>query len=751
MRTKLLAISSLVLFIFLSTALPAQVDMVGSGHALRFDGIDDYIELGDRYDDLDYPFTIMAWVYYDPTAFMPGPVFVSQDDDATYNGFWFFATASAFFLETGDGQGQDNPAYRRGKIVYKTMPGHWVHLCIVVNGYDDIQIYMNGQNVGGDIMGESSLPMFSASPTGTARIGRHLSNGVTYMFKGMLDEIKMYDIALTEHEIRSQMCKRIVGNEYGLIGYWNFDEVSGNVLKDSSPNHFDGVLVGNPEHVYSGAPVGDKSIFLYGNSWTGVTLNYPTSTGTISVNDIKGTPYGVHVYEVLQQPSQVGNLDPQALPDHYYGVFVADDVISNSFDVQFPGTCRWDYREDNSVANWTYHPQISLDDKRMRAEFFWHIGPNFDFDFDLGPFQNFCDKPSYTISTGVDPSDKQFLWSTGETTETISVNQSGAYWVRINNECIVKKDTVVLHFSSAAIQCSIDHDNQESCTFEPVLLTASSNQPDVVFTWSDGSQGPTLTTTHFGKYVVTAENFCGAKKDSVSFTKNPAGAIDFDIFEPSTLCDQPNYFLTTGLDPVGKQFLWSTGETTPSIYVSQTGRYSVKVSNPCYSKTDVVTLDFRHTPTVCSIDHEGGIYCKLQPVSLTALSDQSDVTFIWQDGTQGPTLTATEYGTYVVKIENDCGVLTESVTFSKFDLTDKIFPNVITPDSGDDLNQFFELPGLPESPTALKIFNRWGEIVYTDPTYQNNWDGGRLSGGNYYYMATSDCIGEVKGPLAILR
>ena len=30
--------------------------------------------------------------------------------------------------------------------------------------------------------------------------------------------------------------------------------------------------------------------------------------------------------------------------------------------------------------------------------------------------------------------------------------------------------------------------------------------------------------------------------------------------------------------------------------------------------------------------------------------------------------------------------------------------------------------------------NRWGRIVYHDHDYQNDWDGGGLSDGTYYYI-----------------
>ena len=65
---------------------------------------------------------------------------------------------------------------------------------------------------------------------------------------------------------------------------------------------------------------------------------------------------------------------------------------------------------------------------------------------------------------------------------------------------------------------------------------------------------------------------------------------------------------------------------------------------------------------------------------------------------------------------------------------DMIIPNIFTP-NGDGKNDVFKIKGLESYPgSQLLIFNRWGNEVYKADNYLNNWDGGNLAEGTYYYI-----------------
>ncbi|MFM8912634.1 MAG: LamG-like jellyroll fold domain-containing protein [Flammeovirgaceae bacterium] len=162
----------------------AQADNVGSGRAIQFDGIDDYIVIGKDYSSLNLPFTVSAWIYIDQNSNFVTPVFVTNDNNPTYRGFWFVVTPTVLLCEFGDGAGASNPAFRRGKsATVPNLKGRWVNVCAVMASPFDVRLYVNGNDVGGTSSGASNLSMRSAFPGDVPKIGYFLSNDVVYRDK----------------------------------------------------------------------------------------------------------------------------------------------------------------------------------------------------------------------------------------------------------------------------------------------------------------------------------------------------------------------------------------------------------------------------------------------------------------------------------------------------------------------------------------------------------------------------------------
>ena len=87
---------------------------------------------------------------------------------------------------------------------------------------------------------------------------------------------------------------------------------------------------------------------------------------------------------------------------------------------------------------------------------------------------------------------------------------------------------------------------------------------------------------------------------------------------------------------------------------------------------------------------------------------------------------------------------------------DIVTPTVITP-NGDGQNDYLVFPGIDLLPgSELIIYNRWGTEVYTNPNYQNDWDGRdhksrELIPDTYYYILKIESERIIKGFVEIRK
>jgi gliding motility-associated-like protein len=83
-----------------------------------------------------------------------------------------------------------------------------------------------------------------------------------------------------------------------------------------------------------------------------------------------------------------------------------------------------------------------------------------------------------------------------------------------------------------------------------------------------------------------------------------------------------------------------------------------------------------------------------------------------------------------------------------------VIPNVMTP-NGDNKNDLFVIKNLMEwEYKELIIVNRWGQVVYYNNDYKNDWDGGSVSDGVYFgvlNISYKDMIEEHHFDVTILR
>jgi gliding motility-associated-like protein/uncharacterized repeat protein (TIGR01451 family) len=87
------------------------------------------------------------------------------------------------------------------------------------------------------------------------------------------------------------------------------------------------------------------------------------------------------------------------------------------------------------------------------------------------------------------------------------------------------------------------------------------------------------------------------------------------------------------------------------------------------------------------------------------------------------------------QIKDSIGISSNEATVSiQVTPPDLEIPNAFTP-NGDGKNDRFEIKGRENYDNIeLSIYNRWGDEVYRNMNYKNEWDGSNLNEGTYYYL-----------------
>jgi gliding motility-associated-like protein len=119
----------------------------------------------------------------------------------------------------------------------------------------------------------------------------------------------------------------------------------------------------------------------------------------------------------------------------------------------------------------------------------------------------------------------------------------------------------------------------------------------------------------------------------------------------------------------------------------------------------------------------------------------SPATGISDTTSSNPDVNPVETTTYVVAGYSDDSLCVKYDTVTVFVIDEQaVLPHKVLSPNGDNINDFWEIDNIWHYPNAqIKVFNRWGQVVFEAVNYQNDWDGSgpngeRLPIGAYYYI-----------------
>lgn len=314
-------------------------------------------------------------------------------------------------------------------------------------------------------------------------------------------------------------------------------------------------------------------------------------------------------------------------------------------------------------------------------------------------------------------------------------------------------------------------------TIEEQIAISQQESLDLIYTWFyegqliEGVDGPILEVDQAGSYQVEIEfGPCFISYETsvqvvdymIDLGEEPAPCFgadldpEFEIIPEITGVDEQN------LDQV--QFLWSTGETTPTITVTASGTYTLTTNFNGCEDTDTLTVTFvqNHSVSVpdeiiCfdkgSITINSGYQINDNTQIIWTLpngsevSNQSNLLIDWDQMGNAETEASVFTGDYIVTvIIGECEASdtfnfdffrqnTTNVTQARV-IESCLIPQGISP-NGDGVNDCWDLSFLTETPGIKKvqIFNRYGRTVYDQEAYVNEFCG-QDNGGNFLVTGT---------------
>ncbi len=260
---------------------------------------------------------------------------------------------------------------------------------------------------------------------------------------------------------------------------------------------------------------------------------------------------------------------------------------------------------------------------------------------------------------------------------------SGNISVRISNSCGIGEPSVLaINVSPLPAPPVITANGPVSfCNGGSVVLTASAGYTS--YLWSNGMVSSSITVTDAGTYSVVGINNIGCSSlpsNEITVIINYPATPVITASGPLTFCNGGG--VTLSATPGFVSYLWSNGETTQSIVVTQAGTYTVTAIDAagCTSLPSTPVYVTVNAPVAPIITANGPLdFCLGGVVVLSAPGGYQ--LYLWSSGETTQTISASVSGNYFVQVTDINGCTSDASNIISVNVTNPPAPNA----GGDSL------------------------------------------------------------------
>lgn len=243
----------------------------------------------------------------------------------------------------------------------------------------------------------------------------------------------------------------------------------------------------------------------------------------------------------------------------------------------------------DSTNRYNFVEQVSMADTSIGYAVAWRGIVKYDIrncptsfsSFDLGNDTSSCEE--YTIDVGSVKGANKYVWNTGDTTSFLKIKKSGTYSVTLSesNVCRVT-DSINITINNAP-----DVELMDSIVCDSVFKIDPGNYDR--YLWSNGSTKRELIIDSSNTYSVEVFDSNGCSS---------IASANYEIIKPFHLDlgadinrDKP-FSIKLESDVKADKYLWSTGDSSSFLIVSDWGIYTLKVEDHCSTQNDTIVVGY---------------------------------------------------------------------------------------------------------------------------------------------------------------
>ncbi len=352
------------------------------------------------------------------------------------------------------------------------------------------------------------------------------------------------------------------------------------------------------------------------------------------------------------------------------------------------------------------------------------------FSLDLTTQNTTCEQANGFIFVTTSPTSMlHFNWSDGSTNTSLQNIASGTYTVTLTNTegCVGSKSAYVPNVGNIPSPSVVVQPDKCGRSTGSISLTP---MPNLSYSWSNGATTPAINQLAEAVYTVTiTEGLCSTISTiTIVATPTPILTITANI----SLCNPNDIALIASLNSTAFGFRWSNGSSADTLKHVFTGIYTVTATDffncTATASYQVTTVPYQPFSIQASADT---IYLG-QSVTLSVQSNMLQPRYYWYPiSTTQSTITFNPTATqlYRAAATNIYGCTENADKYIVVLPVDFNIPTVFTPNGDGENDFFYVVSNAPVEVLAMQIYNRWGNLVYSETQnrvqnhHTDGWDG----------------------------